>query len=75
MSTANFPRYVNFDPTPIGSSRTKTLTLQCDIPVEFEYQLTYIQKNPAFAVKEMKGILIFPFQLTCNYTVLYRELT
>ena len=55
MSTANFPRYVTFDGTSIGSSRTKILKLQCDIPVSFEYRLTYLEKHPAFSIKEMKG--------------------
>lgn len=55
MSTASFPHHVDFEPTPVGQSQTKSITLKCDIPVEFEYQLSYVTGHPAFAVDKMKG--------------------
>ena len=55
LNTAKFPRHVKFPSTPIGQTRTKTVSLECDVPIQFEYQLTYLQSHPAFTVEPMNG--------------------
>ncbi len=56
MDTANFPRNVTFEPTPIGQTLTKTISLRCGVPVDFEYQLVYVKSHPAFSINAMKGM-------------------
>ncbi|PFX33812.1 Primary ciliary dyskinesia protein 1 [Stylophora pistillata] len=36
---------------------TKVIPLKCDIPVEFEFTLSYVQLHPAFTVEPMSGIV------------------
>jgi len=36
-------------------SSKRLLTLCCDVPVDFEYQLTYIQPHPSFHVAPSQG--------------------
>lgn len=61
MNTAQFPKSVKFPPTAIGQSKTKTLSLECGIPIDFEFQLSCLQPHPAFTVSPMKG--------TCEHIV------
>ena len=61
MNTAQFPKSVKFPPTAIGQSKTKTLSLECGIPIDFEFQLLCLQPHPAFTVSPMKG--------TCEHIV------
>lgn len=58
VNTAQFPRSVKFPPTAIGQSRRKTLSLECDVPIDFEFQLSHLQHHPAFTVTPMKGTRI-----------------
>ena len=55
MGVSSFPRSVTFPPTPIGQTKSHKIFLESDIPVDFEYQLTYAQNHPAFTVTPMKG--------------------
>ena len=55
MNTAKFPSHVRFPTTPVGRTRNKTLTLECDVPVDFEFQLTVLQHHPAFVITPMRG--------------------
>ena len=55
MNTAKFPSNVRFPTTPVGRTRNKTLTLECDVPVDFEFQLAVLQHHPAFVITPMRG--------------------
>jgi hypothetical protein len=57
MNTAKFPSHVRFPTTPVGRTRNKTLTLECDVPVDFEFQLTALQHHPAFVITPMRGVV------------------
>ena len=59
MNTAKFPQSVTFPPTPIGQTRSKTISLRCDVPINFEYELSFLQIHPAFNASPMKGWCIF----------------
>lgn len=56
MDVSHVPRSITFQPTPIGQSRTHLLSLQSDIPVDFEYELEYEDSHPAFTITPMKGM-------------------
>ena len=62
IDTTKFPRHVKFPSTPIGQTRTKTVSLECGVPVDFEYQLSYLQRHPAFTVEPLSGLL-FKYQI------------
>ncbi|CAH3130560.1 unnamed protein product [Pocillopora meandrina] len=57
MNTDEFPREVHFPSVPLGEKITKVIPLKCDIPVEFEFTLSYVQLHPAFTVEPMSGIV------------------
>ncbi|CAI8001630.1 Cilia- and flagella-associated protein 221 [Geodia barretti] len=57
MNTAKFPSNVRFPTTPVGRTRNKTLTLECDVPVDFEFQLAVLQHHPAFVITPMRGVV------------------
>ncbi|KAK2149919.1 hypothetical protein LSH36_431g01010 [Paralvinella palmiformis] len=57
MNTDDFPKFIKFPPVPVGHSRSRVLPLRCQAPIDFEFQLTYIQPNPAFKVEPMGGIV------------------
>lgn len=57
MSTKDFPQLFNFPPVPVGHKLTKVFPLRCEAPIDFEYQLTYLQPHQAFTVHPMSGII------------------
>lgn len=57
MSTKEFPQLFNFPPVPVGHKMTKVFPLRCEAPIDFEYQLTYVQPHQAFSVQPMSGII------------------
>ncbi|XP_052248642.1 cilia- and flagella-associated protein 221-like isoform X2 [Dreissena polymorpha] len=57
MSTKDFPQLFNFPPVPVGHKMTKVFPLRCEAPIDFEYQLTYLQPHQAFSVHPMTGII------------------
>ena len=34
----------------------KIIPLRCSAPIDFEFQLTYLQSHPAFTVEPMEGL-------------------
>lgn len=57
MSTKDFPQLFNFPPVPVGHKMTKAFPLRCEAPIDFEYQLTYLQPHQAFSIHPMSGII------------------
>ncbi|XP_062604429.1 cilia- and flagella-associated protein 221-like isoform X2 [Saccostrea cucullata] len=57
MSTRDFPTQFNFPPVPVGHKMTQLFPLRCEGPVDFEYQLIYVQPHPSFTVHPMSGII------------------
>ncbi|XP_078572039.1 cilia- and flagella-associated protein 221-like [Branchiostoma floridae x Branchiostoma japonicum] len=55
MNTADFPSQVTFPPTPIGQIRVKKIPLRCNAPIDFEFQISFIQPHPAFKVEPQTG--------------------
>ena len=69
VDTSQFPRSVKFPPTAIGQSRRKTVSLECDVPTDFEFQLSCLQHHPAFTVTPMKGISVSTSGCYCDGAV------
>lgn len=57
MSTDDFPQQFSFPPVPVGHKMTKVFPLRCDAPIDFEFNLTYIQPHPSFSVQPMTGVI------------------
>ncbi|XP_060070730.1 cilia- and flagella-associated protein 221-like [Ylistrum balloti] len=57
MSTEDFPQQFSFPPVPVGHKMTKVFPLRCDAPIDFEFNLTYIQPHPSFSVQPMTGVI------------------
>lgn len=57
MSTKDFPRNFTFPVTAVGKSTSHVFPLRCMAPIDFEYELIYVQPHPAFIVHPMSGIV------------------
>ncbi|XP_071157794.1 cilia- and flagella-associated protein 221-like isoform X2 [Mytilus edulis] len=57
MSTKEFPTNFTFPNVPVGHRMTQIFPLRCDAPIDFEFQLAYLQPHPAFTVDPMNGII------------------
>jgi hypothetical protein len=54
---AKLPRDVDFGKCAVGCQVTRTVTVECKVPVEFEFQVVQVQPNPHFMVQPAKGIV------------------
>lgn len=57
MNQARFPKRINFGKLGIGESMTKRVDLTCNVPIDFEFGITVIRPNAAFAVQPAQGIV------------------
>ena len=57
MNQTSFPRRINFGKCGIGESTTKRVNLTCNVPIDFEYEITVIQPNASFAIQPTQGIV------------------
>ncbi|XP_076466697.1 LOW QUALITY PROTEIN: cilia- and flagella-associated protein 221-like [Babylonia areolata] len=57
MSTKQFPRNFSFPVTAVGKSSSQVFPLRCMAPVDFEFELIYVQPHPAFMIHPMSGIV------------------
>eukprot|EP00731_Ephydatia_muelleri_P007799 Em0004g137a len=57
LRTDQFPRNFRFPAVPIGQHKTKTFCLQSDVPVAFEFKITFLQSHPTFTVQPLSGIV------------------
>lgn len=42
---------------PLNCRRTKVIPLRCKAPVDFDFQLSFVQHHPAYTVTPMSGII------------------
>lgn len=57
MSTKEIPRNFTFQAIPVGHRCSKTFPLRCMAPIDFEFNIKYIQPHPAFLVEPLSGIV------------------
>jgi len=57
LDHAGVPKNYTFPPTPIGIQQTKVVPLRSPHPVSFEFRVSILEGNPAFAVQPMEGMV------------------
>lgn len=57
MDVSSFPRKLIFEPTEVALGKTikKVIPLRSHCPVDFEFQITIVQSNPALTVQPLSG--------------------
>jgi len=57
LDDGGVPKTFTFPPTPIGVQHTKVVPLRSPHPVSFEFRVSILEGNPAFAVQPMEGVV------------------
>jgi len=57
LDDGGVPKTYTFPPTPIGIQQTKMVPLRSPHPVSFEFRVSILEGNPAFAVQPMEGVV------------------
>ncbi|KAK2178566.1 hypothetical protein NP493_535g01047 [Ridgeia piscesae] len=57
MNPSDFPSHIKFPHVPVGQSEFRVVPLRCRIPVDFEFQIEYVQPNEAFTINPMSGVV------------------
>ncbi|KAG2423826.1 hypothetical protein HXX76_014986 [Chlamydomonas incerta] len=52
-----FPTRVDFGRVALGQQVVRRHTLQCKVPVDFEYEIVEVKPNPAFRVEPARGVV------------------
>ncbi|XP_067649334.1 cilia- and flagella-associated protein 221-like isoform X1 [Haliotis asinina] len=73
MSTKDFPHHFSFSPVPVGHKMSEVFPLYCGAPVDFEFQITYIQPSVAFHISPMSGIVPANSKAEVTVTFMPRE--
>ncbi|XP_038645746.1 cilia- and flagella-associated protein 221 isoform X1 [Scyliorhinus canicula] len=53
----NFPTSLAIKDIPLGQSKEITIPLRCSCPVDFEFQLNFLQSHHAFTIQPTAGII------------------
>nr|ADD85929.2 FAP221 [Chlamydomonas reinhardtii]7SQC_M0 Chain M0, FAP221 [Chlamydomonas reinhardtii]7SQC_M1 Chain M1, FAP221 [Chlamydomonas reinhardtii] len=54
---ALFPTRVDFGRVALGQEVVRSHTLECKVPVDFEYEIVEVKPNPAFRVEPARGVV------------------
>ncbi|KAM6463752.1 cilia- and flagella-associated protein 221 isoform 2-T3 [Liasis olivaceus] len=57
MNDVEFPSYINLSDVPLGQWQRYVVPLQCSCPIDFEFQVEYLQPHKAFTVHPISGII------------------
>ncbi|KAL3159192.1 hypothetical protein ABBQ32_011175 [Trebouxia sp. C0010 RCD-2024] len=57
MNQTKFPRRISFGKCAVGETYTKHVSLTCNVPIDFEYEISMLQPNAAFVVRPHKGVV------------------
>lgn len=54
---AAFPTRVDFGRCALGEEVSRTVALECRVPVEFEFEIVEVSPHPSFKVEPMSGVV------------------
>ncbi|DBA94356.1 TPA: hypothetical protein ACH3X1_001962 [Trebouxia sp. C0004] len=77
MNQTKFPRRISFGKCAVGETYTKRVSLTCNVPIDFEYEITMLEASAAFVVQPQHGVVpangIMEIQVTFNPSRLVTE--
>ncbi|DBA89741.1 TPA: hypothetical protein ACH3X2_004621 [Trebouxia sp. C0005] len=77
MNQTKFPRRISFGKCAVGETYTKRVNLTCNVPIEFEYEITMLEASAAFTVQPQHGVVpangVVEVQVTFNPSRLVTE--
>ncbi|XP_048389662.2 cilia- and flagella-associated protein 221 isoform X1 [Stegostoma tigrinum] len=53
----DFPTYLTVSDVPLGQSKEINIPLRCSCPVDFEFQINFLQPHRAFTIQPKAGII------------------
>ena len=57
MNQTKFPKRISFGKCGVGEMHTKHVSLTCNVPIDFEYEITMLEPNAAFVVQPQQGVV------------------
>lgn len=57
MNQTRFPRRISFGKCAVGETYTKHVSLTCNVPIDFEYEIIMTDVNAAFVVEPQQGVV------------------
>ena len=57
MNQTRFPRRISFGKCAVGETYTKRVSLTCNVPIDFEYEIFLLDSNAAFVVQPQNGVV------------------
>ena len=77
MNQTKFPRRISFGKCAVGETCTKRVSLTCNVPIDFEYEITMLEASAAFVVQPQHGVVpangVVEVQVTFNPSRLVTE--
>ena len=57
MTQTRFPRRISFGKCAVGETYIKRVSLTCNVPIDFEYEIIMMDLNAAFVVEPQQGVV------------------
>lgn len=70
VNEVSFPSRLDLGKVPVGTTVQRVLSLDCKVPIQFEFELSFLSEHPDISVAPMEGII--PANSTVEILVTYR---
>jgi len=57
INDLKIPRFIDFGNVAIGVSKMMVLSLNCSVPIEFEYEIRILEDHEDFEITQLRGII------------------
>ncbi|ORX59350.1 hypothetical protein BCR36DRAFT_408845 [Piromyces finnis] len=57
LTDIEFPKRINFGDVPLTYTKTKTIPIKCNVPIDFEFKIDITEPNPFYNIYPLKGII------------------